>query len=530
MNLLKVHQATFLQPLQVQWLENDKAPSLSEFMTERCRKTSLDHLFKVREVEEERGSFVTFSTDLSAVMHTPHHNVLRALKSFETHCGVALKKGHQAKGFSLTGLHRVPGMRAVRTKNDAMRGVVLWLPALQTFIKWLLQSLKGHDGVVMRRTNEFIAAYGFTSGLVRRGNDPTSPLLPGLLAAWPDEVNRDETTMDVLVLQPELQGRFRHPFDDETTSLTSLSKLLGYTEKHLRRQMRTTLNEFPQPEGDFLKVDEKGHVSRKTAVFLLLSVPKAISVRLMLFNELFQRSGSPRVAALPSGPGAMVDFNDPQAAQKAFLALESRLDKTMADSAQMVSGLQADKTALDSQLRQVQADLQGKEATISSLKAGMTNITTVGSILSPEHSDTQVHRAADLRALHGLIGMKDMLTSVLAKFGGIRLNELFVSSRKPIRNCVLDTLRYTAGYKLLGADGAPALRESIVRDDIARRFRVFIPSHCSAGRQMKHGDERNWEWTIMFTPAGVTHILDNFEQLAAKWVGDGSPKHMITRE
>lgn len=192
--------------------------------------------------------------------------------------------------------------------------------------------------------------------------------------------------------------------------------------------------------------------------------------------------------------------------------------------------VQSEKAELDSQLRQVQADLQGKEATISSLKAGMTNITTAGSILSPEHSDTQVHRAAELRALHGLIGMKDMLGSVLVRYSSLELNEMYVGSRKTIRTCILETIRYTIGYKLLGADGSPSLRENMMQDDIVRRYRVFIPDHCAAGRQMKHGDGRSWEWTVMFTPKGTLHILDAFEKLAAKWVDDGAPKHMITRE
>lgn len=534
MNLLKVHKAAYLNGTPCRWLDAIEVHSLAE--VETWFRPVSSHMLRLKNPDAPAGCLVTTSAELAQVMRTPHHNVLRALKSFEKHHG-AVRTSHSPKGNSVTGLRRVPGLRAIRTKNDAMRGVLLWLPTLQLFIKWLLHSLRGHDGVVVRRSSEFTKAYGFLSGLVRRGNDASSSLLPALIDAWPEEVRLDEPTLEVVQTR-EITTAFKAPLCDERTPVKQLAKLLGCTEGHLRRQMRNTRNEYPQPEEDFLKVDESGKVSRKTAVFALLSMPKALCARMMLFNELFNlvtfnelisQAGKSSIPMLTSGPGAGIDFNDPAKAQHAFLHQARLHELAAADHAKEVASLNEDRGKLEAENRTMCASLQGKDTEILSLRAGLANMTSAGSLLTGELADKMVYQAAVLRKDHGLCGVLDMIKRIMHELTVGKLIELFGDVGMTHREAVRLTLRHAVGLKLLSADGAPVLRDSIVQQDIARRYRVYIPDRCAAGRQAKHGDDRQWEWAVFFTPAGAESISRDFVQLAGKWLDEGMPKHMVER-
>jgi hypothetical protein len=473
----------------------------------------LGNVFKLRDAGDD-GIFT--SSLLMKQAGWRHDNLLRPIRRY-------VAAHPQEKGVHL--------FRSGQHVNSA----VFWLPALQRFIVWLLNSLKGHEADQQRRCAGFIDVYSYMSGLRKtREIEFCGPLIR---TAWPECASLDALAWEY---QPMSQLVLDFYHDDLSQTRIDVSKLAarcGYSEKHVRRKLQTSRVEYGETDDtDFLTVAADGTLSRKTAVFLLLSLPKLLRARLLAFNELYRRIAPvpvPCPAGLPEYI-SKVDFNDPKQAVQACLQLVERTRQQQqhhvqykAETLQRIQDMQGAADVLA-------AELAGKNEELARLKTSLAQATAAGSIVRSPETDRMVYHSSKLRQDHGWCTINDVLAALLDKYDYDTLlamvHTAMPASSRDVNKVLRNVVRFKIGQKKLRADGEPVLRPQIMIEQKAFVRRVHTSNSSTAGYRAKHGTDRDWRWQVFFTPVGARWLVDDFPAHVEEFLAARCPEHMAECE
>lgn len=416
-----------------------------------------------------------------------------------------------------------------------VNSAVFWLPSLQRFIVWLLNSLKGHEADQQRRLAGFVATYSYMSGLRKPRDIEFCWRL--VRTAWPEAIRLDTLTWEY---QPASQLVLDFYHDDLIKLRIDIAKLAarcGYSEKHVRRQLKAAQVEYGDTsDPDFLTVASDGSVSRKTAMFLLLSLPKLLRSRLLAFNELYRRLAPPPVphpAGLPEYI-SKVDFNDPAQAVGACLQLVERT--RMQQQYHTLEKAEQEQKMRDTQGHAdiLKAELAGKNEELARLKTSVAQATAAGSLIRSPEADNMVYHTSKLRQDHGWCTISDVLQKMHAKYGDDALlamvHTAMPAGSRDIDKVLRNAVRFRIGQKKLRADGEPVLRPQAIEAKEASVRRVYTSDRSSAGHRATHGVERNWRWQVFFTPAGVRMLVDGLPDHVDAFLAARCPEYMSEAE
>lgn len=488
------------------------------------------------ESEPTAHPFVS-SKDVATVMKVSHFNALRALRSFAEHKGFAVDEHGVIKGTcrcaqplsAVLSDHFVPGL-SVRRRGSLIEVVFLWLPAFQGFVTWLLDSLKRHKGTHSRRVQQFSTFLG-ASGLCSeppslemflRQCFPDGRYVQPSNAAQAGEASvLDGDNLSTIILSAKTSSR---------VDMDALTRELGYSERQIRRSLATLRAEHAIDDADFGYVVDHS-VSLKTAIYLAMTMPKAVSRRLMVFATLMQRLKPAPLEHTITFEGRTLDCGDPALIRQSFERQQLVLTQERQQHEHVVADLKQRQDSLESEARQAMAELSAARTEIGSLKASMTTMTTQGSIMAAPHSDSHIHSADALRRDHGMRGTRDVIKAVFTS-GVLTPDVMARVMEPPARNLedgVRLVLRFYASHKFLNADGQPDLRPQVVLDGEARAFRVYVPNRAAVGAQAKHGTYQDWRWMVFFTPKGEENVVARFPELLKNWCDAGRPKHAVSR-
>lgn len=455
-------------------------------------------------------SYMVETSHLAQAMKWRHCNLLRVLKSYH------------AKHPNEKGLY-------FNVSGSQTRNAVLWVPTLQRFIVWLLNSLKGHQASQARRYEEFKTTLGFWSGLTSEQLDD----LPGSLCL-PSEWCME---FDALTWEQEFKHQAELDFHQDVVkqegrmTVISLAHACGYSTKHMALRIRNSHSELGTPGDEFLTISQDMSVSRKTALYMLLMLPKTTRVRLQIFNAMFERlqvKPAPQFPALPDYL-PVVDFSDPNQVVQAIQLMCDRQTELDSRMLTMTAEHTQEKLEVAGQLNTVKAELAGREYEIASLKHAIATSVAAGSIVQNNEADQVVVSSHDLRTNHGYVTINDVLKTLLISHPGEDLADMLapVDKKGGIWETIRRILRFSIAEKLLNSDGCPRLRPGWVQAGHVCAKRVFTSSNSSAGNRASHGQEQFWRWSVFYTPAGVKYIVAHFGVLVAAFLDAGQPNHMV---
>jgi hypothetical protein len=420
--------------------------------------------------------------------------------------------------------------------GSQVRSAIFWLPTLQRFIVWLLNSLKGHEADQQRRCTGFMETFSYLSGL--RKLRVIEFHFVQCRNAWPEEMRDDKITWEYKPSTQLLLDFYQKDLTaQQRIDITRLATRCGYSEKHVRRKLKAAQVEFGvDSDPNFLTVAADNTVSRKTAMFLLLSLPKLLRSRLLVFNDLYHRL-TPTPVPTPVGIPEYLeqtDFNNPtQAAQACLTLVERNRRQQQFHTRQLAASLQR-VTDAQGEVGVLRAELAGKNEELARLKTSMAQVVAAGSFLRSEETDNMVYHASQLRQDHGWCTIQDLERKLMEKYGPdellAALHSVLPNGPRGLGAAVRHVIRFEIGQKNLRADGQPVLRPEIVSFGDACVRRTYVSNASRAGHQAKYGVDRTWRWSVFFTPQGVRRIVSSFMQLIEAWLAARCPRHMLEQE
>ncbi len=336
------------------------------------------------------------------------------------------------------------------------------------FVRWLfVVALKGHRPVQRAKLARFRLKLGEHLGYLL-------------------DLNFDDTQQELQTLPADFAPESR-------MAIETLAGRLGYSTRHMRRYLDLAGRELGGSE-EFLGVASDSTVSGKTALWCMLTLPKASGMRLAYFNRMFEKMAEGGQALLTETRHKLEELQKERDDLRQMLQLETGALKAE------VSGLVVQKDKLETVIAQAMAS---------------------GAVVNDEMDivrESQVLRSQ---------GMKT-LTDVEAQLAGwIRLNARNPDLNKLAMSSDMTRLkqmiRFTVGHKELRADGRPVVRNNW--QSHVQVHKVFVPDKSSVGHLVKHGTERNWRYGVWYTPEFLQVFLPDVLRHHSNWVNADRPKH-----
>ena len=464
----------------------------------------------------EQDAIFMSSRVLAVSMGWRHCNMLRTLKRFiESH-------------------PKDPGWLKLQ-RGSTFGGAILWLPTLQRFIVWLLKELEGHEADQLRRRDGFLKSLGWFSGLRKRSAD--EGLAVEGKAMWVLEIEQDK-----LIWEPAEAYQFSLDLPtsaktNDNVHLTQLSCQCGYSLRHMERHIKAARHEFEDlADPDFLTVSSAGLVSAKTAMFVLLSMPKTLRARLKIFNCLYSLTQKKPLTLPPDLPNYLVgtDFADPEKALNACLIMYKRTQAQHAFHNGQRSYWDQDEQKLKAEMDILRAELAGKDKQVAEMKTSLMQAKAAGSLIREPTEDTAIYHSGKLRSMHGWITLRDAERAIATHLGygniDVLLADLGLAKLSSRGAAIRRVVKYTLCQKNNRADGRFVLNQVTYDNEYADVKRVYVPAICSTGHRASHGTDRDWRWQLFITPKGLQYLESKFAVLAQAFVDAGCPDHAQAQE
>lgn len=423
-------------------------------------------------------------------------------------------------------------MRIGGRGNVAHRGIVIGdvgcyavaLPVWQEFVDWLLtHTVKFADRQARLRSlgfqplNEEMQEIAEVSGL--DAGDPCGRIRRRVESVYAEFLSEEEMK-DFTHREASRAGElaFTDFRADNTIGIRQLADFLGYKPRRLVDVLAQSTSYLGAEEralhADAGTLDQR--ISFKAAMYLLLKLPKAQKQRLMMFNALFDKLQTPRIALEDGRP----DFNNPVATRQAYLSLEHTCRYFAAE----VDTVRREKVELDSQLRVAVASKEGLEVRAAQLEKGLVLSAAAGNLAADNVDDHIVRNASQLRREHNLMGKKDVLQDLSRFLHDQALAHLLLNQTE-----MFAMLTWWTCEKFRDANGAPVIRHTTRQNDLARRYQVYASGAGQEGAFQKHAATTKTAWMVFFTPKGVETFRNSFTQLRELWIAEGRPKAALDR-
>lgn len=389
-----------------------------------------------------------FSDEVSAALGERHDNYCRPLKRY-------LQKAAVNPAYLME-------------KHGNTKRWVVSHADFMAFVRWLfVVALKGHRPVQRAKLARFRLKLGEHLGYLQ-------------------DLNFDDTQQDLQVLPADFTPESR-------MAIETLAGRLGYSTRHMRRYLDLAGRELGGSE-EFLGVDSNNTVSGKTALWCMLTLPKASGMRLAYFNRMFEK--------MAEGGQAMLTET------------RHKLEELQKERDDLKQGMQLETGAL-------KAEVSGLVVQKDKLETVIAQAVASGAVVSDEMDivrESQVLRSQGLKTL----------TDVEAQLSGwIRLNARHPDLNKLALSSDMTRLkqmiRFTVGHKDTRADGRPVIRNNW--QQYVQVHKVFVPDRSTVGHLVKHGTARNWRYGVWYSPEFLQVFMPDVLRHHSHWVNADWPKH-----